>query len=83
MAKHGTENDCWIVIGNNVYNVTPLIDTHSGGREAIIRYCGTNATEVFFSKHDRGAYEILQDYYLGTIGNETTHRAGYNKREDD
>ncbi len=69
VAKHNTENDCWVVIGNDVYNVTPLIDTHSGGREAIIAYCGTNATEVFFSKHGQGAYEVLQNYYVGSIGN--------------
>ncbi len=69
VAKHSTENDCWVVIGNDVYNVTSLIDTHSGGREAIIAYCGTNATEVFFSKHDQSAYEVLQSYYVGSIGN--------------
>ena len=71
VAKHSTESDCWVVIGNDVYNVTSLIDTHSGGREAIIQYCGTNATDVFFSKHDQNAYEVLQSYYLGTIGNAT------------
>lgn len=69
VAKHSTENDCWVVIGKDVYKVTPLIDTHSGGREAIISYCGTNATEVFFSKHKQGAYEVLQRYYVGSIGN--------------
>nr|WP_289846396.1 cytochrome b5-like heme/steroid binding domain-containing protein [Thermococcus alcaliphilus] len=69
VAKHSTENDCWVVIGNDVYNVTSLIDTHSGGREEIIAYCGTNATEVFFSKHDQSAYEVLQSYYVGSIGN--------------
>ena len=74
VARHSTESDCWVVIGNDVYNVTSLIDTHSGGREAIIQYCGTNATEVFFSKHGQGPYEVLQSYYIGTIGN-TTRRA--------
>lgn len=69
VAKHSTENDCWVVIGNDVYNVTSLIDTHSGGKEAIIQYCGTNATDVFFSKHSQGAYEVLQSYYIGSIGN--------------
>ncbi|WP_054840993.1 cytochrome b5 domain-containing protein [Thermococcus peptonophilus] len=62
VAKHSTENDCWVVIGNDVYNVTSLIDTHSGGKEAIIQYCGTNATDVFFSKHSqrlRGSAELL------------------------
>jgi len=78
VAKHSTESDCWIVIGNDVYNVTSLIDTHSGGREAIIKYCGTNATDVFFSKHDQRAYEVLQSYYIGTIGNTTGKASGSN-----
>lgn len=68
VARHNTENDCWIIVGNDVYNVTSLIDVHSGGREAIIRYCGRNATEVFFEKHSQNDYYVLGTYYIGTIG---------------
>ncbi len=71
VAEHNSGKDCWVVIGNDVYNVTALIDQHPGGREAILKYCGTNATDVFFSKHDQAAYDTLQSYYVGTIGNAT------------
>ncbi|ASJ12677.1 cytochrome b5 domain-containing protein [Thermococcus thioreducens] len=67
VAKHSSENDCWVVVENRVYNVTSLIDTHPGGRDAILKYCGTNATEVFFLEHNQNDYEALQAYYIGTI----------------
>ncbi len=68
VAKHNSSSDCWVVVEDGVYNVTSLIDTHPGGREAIIQYCGTNATEVFFREHTQKDYEVLQAYYIGTIG---------------
>ncbi|USH00162.1 cytochrome b5 domain-containing protein [Thermococcus argininiproducens] len=68
VAKHNTETDCWVVVKNKVYNVTALIDQHPGGREAILKYCGTNATDVFFREHSQNDYELLQAYYIGTIG---------------
>jgi len=67
VAKHSTENDCWVIVENRGYNVTSLIDTHPGGREAILEYCGTNATEVFFNEHTERDYGVLQQYYIGTI----------------
>nr|WP_240911792.1 cytochrome b5 domain-containing protein [Thermococcus sp. M36] len=68
VAKHSNETDCWVVVEDRVYNVTELIDEHPGGREAIIKYCGTNATDVFFREHSQNDYEVLQVYYIGTIG---------------
>jgi len=68
MAKHNSSSDCWVVVEDGIYNVTSLIDTHPGGREAILKYCGTNATEVFFREHTQKDYEVLQTYYIGTIG---------------
>jgi len=81
VLKHNTENDCWVIIGNDVYNVTSLIDVHSGGRDAIIDHCGTNATKVFFGKHDPEDYNFLQKYYIGTIGGPT--KAEKVEKEDD
>ncbi|AIF70128.1 hypothetical protein PAP_08740 [Palaeococcus pacificus DY20341] len=68
VSKHNQSNDCWIIVENKIYNVTSFLNIHPGGEDAIIPYCGTNATEVFFSKHDQGAYETLQQYYIGRIG---------------
>jgi|Deesub1362B_J571_1020462.scaffolds.fasta_scaffold00007_137 hypothetical protein len=69
VSKHNQSNDCWIIVEDKIYNVTSFLSIHPGGSDAIIPYCGTNATEIFFSKHDQGAYETLQQYYIGKIGN--------------
>ncbi|WP_297092368.1 cytochrome b5 domain-containing protein [Thermococcus sp.] len=68
VAKHNSSSDCWVIVEDRAYNVTSLIDTHPGGREAILKYCGTNATEVFFLEHNQNDYEVLQAYYIGRIG---------------
>ncbi len=76
VARHSSETDCWVVVEDRVYNVTVLIAEHPGGREAIIKYCGTNATDVFFREHTERDYEILQKYYVGTIGEPINGTAG-------
>ncbi len=47
LAKHNTEDDCWMAINNKVYNVTPYIKFHPGGVEEIMKGAGINATTLF------------------------------------
>lgn len=72
VAKHGTESDCWMVINNKVYDVTKATAQHPGGADAIIRYCGQEATQAFDTKdmgkpHSQKASDMLQNYYLGDL----------------
>jgi len=43
VAKHNTEKDCWLIIKNKVYDVTPFITSHPGG-DAIFRLAGQDNT---------------------------------------
>jgi cytochrome b involved in lipid metabolism len=65
VAKHNSENDCWIIINNNVYNVTPLVKIHPGGEEIILSVAGQDATETFFSYHEMEL--LLNVYKIGII----------------
>eukprot|EP01135_Chromosphaera_perkinsii_P001619 Nk52_evm89s207 gene=Nk52_evmTU89s207 len=51
LSKHNTENDIWISIGINVFNVTPYLDFHPGGREELMKAAGGDATALFNSVH--------------------------------
>jgi cytochrome b involved in lipid metabolism len=31
VAKHDTRNDCWLILSNGIYDVTPFISRHPGG----------------------------------------------------
>ncbi len=37
VAKHASDNDCWIIINNKVYNVSTWADIHPGGRSIILQ----------------------------------------------
>jgi len=80
IAKHNKINDCWIIVENKVYDITPYIQYHPGGVDNIAMYCGRNATEGFNSKnqvpavpHSQAAWELLQQYYLGKVGEKISY----------
>lgn len=51
VAEHCTEGDAWLIVEGGVYDVTPFIDDHPGGRSILLKACGTDATEVFWQFH--------------------------------
>jgi cytochrome b involved in lipid metabolism len=68
VAQHNTASDCWLVINNNIFNVTSYIPIHPGGAKAITDYCGRDATAAFDNRpHSDAAHEILQKYYIGDL----------------
>ena len=76
VASHNSASDCWMVINNNVYNLTAYLPDHD--KELNIRpWCGTNATEDYNTKNGRGqnhstqADALLEEYVIGTITTST------------
>ncbi|CAD6265558.1 unnamed protein product [Miscanthus lutarioriparius] len=47
ISKHNTRKDCWIIIKDKVYDVTPYVEEHPGG-DAILNNAGGDSTEGFF-----------------------------------
>lgn len=75
VALHATPDDCWMIVENKVYDVTPYIaaQKHPGGA-AILEGCGKEATELFMTRpmgsgtpHSENAQKGLQQYYLGEL----------------
>jgi cytochrome b involved in lipid metabolism len=71
LARHNTEDDCWMAIDGAVYNVTQFIDRHPGG-QAIVQGCGKDATALFAQRpdgtsHSQEARELAENYRIGTL----------------
>ncbi|DBA71154.1 TPA: hypothetical protein ACH3X2_011558 [Trebouxia sp. C0005] len=63
---HNREEDCWLVIGGKVYDVTQFLDEHPGGFDIVLAATGKDATEDFEEiGHSNAAREMLDKYYIG------------------
>lgn len=72
MEKHALENDCWIIVDGNVFDVTGYMNIHPDGPDLIIPYCGKDATEAYATKNGKGPHsekadQDLQTLYVGTF----------------
>lgn len=72
VAEHATEDDCWLVIRDEVYDVTEYIPGHPGG-DQILLGCGQDATSMFEEKpatgtpHSAVAEGKLPTYKIGDL----------------
>jgi cytochrome b involved in lipid metabolism len=73
VAEHASAEDCWMVINNNVYNVTDFVASHPGGK-SMIGGCGKDASELFETRpmgsktpHSDRARDIMSKYYIGDL----------------
>ncbi len=73
IAQHSSESSCWQAINGKVYDVTPFISFHPGGR-LILNGCGKDSTVLFETRptnlktpHPESATEKLKDYYIGDL----------------
>merc|ERR1711879_911741 len=66
LAKHNTDKDCWVRIGDDVFDVTKFLGDHPGGKKAIMLFAGKDATEEFDMLHDR---KVIKKYGInaGTV----------------
>ncbi|CAK9782748.1 L-lactate dehydrogenase [Cutaneotrichosporon oleaginosum] len=54
VQKHNTPNDCWVVIGDKVYDLTKFANIHPGGTGPIHKVAGADATVIFEPIHSPG-----------------------------
>jgi len=51
-----------------VYDATKYLDAHPGGKSSIVIASGSDATDDFEALHSSKAWKLLEDYYIGTLG---------------
>jgi|GEM_PF-409347 len=72
IAKHNTSGNCWLLINNEVYDVTSFMAAHPGGAGTIIPNCGKESTQAYNTKgsnksHSSNANSMLADYFIGNL----------------
>jgi len=68
VARHTKKNDCWVVLNNQVYDVTEFLPDHPGGKNAILLYGGKDATKEFNMLHKPEIIEKYgKQYHIGTL----------------
>ncbi|KAF9585682.1 hypothetical protein BGW38_001235 [Lunasporangiospora selenospora] len=68
VASHNSENDCWIIVHDKVYDVTAFLNDHPGGKKIILKNAGTDATKQFDAFHGPGVLEKHGALCIGVIG---------------
>lgn len=48
---HNQPHDGWMILRNNVYNITPYLAYHPGGQDILEKYLGRDATILFDKYH--------------------------------
>ncbi|CAD8083216.1 unnamed protein product [Paramecium sonneborni] len=65
---HNTQEDAWIVLSDNIYDITYYIDQHPGGREQILLGIGKDATFLFLQHHPWiNFHYILEKFQVGYL----------------
>ncbi|KAK4979657.1 hypothetical protein LTR28_003387 [Elasticomyces elasticus] len=70
IESHNSKDDAWLVIGNNVYDVTSVLSWHPGGSATILANAGKLSLELtssFESIHDDYAHKKLQECVIGRV----------------
>ncbi|KAE8183789.1 hypothetical protein CF336_g8042 [Tilletia laevis] len=68
LKKHSTQEDLWLLINGEVYNVSSFMDEHPGGDEVLLSEAGKDATEAFEDVgHSDDARKLLPPLKVGEI----------------
>jgi len=68
VAKHNTEQDCWVVINGRVLNATSFLPDHPGGKRSILLYAGKDASEEFNMLHEKNVIDKYAPHIvIGTL----------------
>ncbi|KAL1903411.1 fatty acid alpha-hydroxylase [Sporothrix stenoceras] len=71
VEKHNTEDSCYCLVGDTVYDVTDFLESHPGGAGLILDYAGKDITEILKDEishaHSQTAYDVLDDSIVGYL----------------
>jgi len=74
VRKHSYDDDCWTVVDNKVYDITPFVSKHPGG--TLIRQgYGRDSSPIFISSHPtRVRNYVLPKFLIGELVDDDKER---------
>lgn len=71
VQQHNTADDCWVILNNQVLDLTGFEKEHPG-KTAFVKYAGTDITEILTKIHGGkghapGAYEWAKKFVIGEL----------------
>ncbi len=70
VATHNKEDDCWLIINGQVFDVTTFLNDHPGGA-GIITINGGEVCQEFADIHSEHAHKMLREYHMGALVEES------------
>jgi len=69
VAEHRFKNSVWVVVKNDVFDVTKFLGRHPGGEKVILMAGGQDITFLMETSHPftRVPWQILEKYKIGTV----------------
>lgn len=68
VAKHNTAESCWVIINREVFDLTPFLDEHPGGKEMLLLAAGRDCTDLFAMYHVFNEKRATEKYKTMKIG---------------
>ncbi|GAA5813212.1 hypothetical protein MFLAVUS_006686 [Mucor flavus] len=76
VTKHQQADDCWIIVHDKIYDISPFLNEHPGGKKVLLKAGGTDATRQFDAFHSPAVLQnIAAKYLIGEIGVENQEEA--------
>jgi 4-hydroxysphinganine ceramide fatty acyl 2-hydroxylase len=71
VEEHNTEDSCWVIVNDKVYDITTFLADHPGGEDILLEFAGTDITNVLgdinYHTHSDAAYDLLTEHYIGNF----------------
>jgi fatty acid desaturase len=66
---HNTKEDCWVILFNQVYDISDFVKKHPGGTEILLSRAGEDASSFFQTRHGiKSPYlKHLEKYKIGEL----------------
>ncbi|KAI3478692.1 hypothetical protein L1887_59329 [Cichorium endivia] len=66
LKNHKSADSAWVAVDGKVYDVTEFLDDHPGGKKILLKNCGKDATEAFWTYHGEKVLEkVGKDLEIG------------------